>query len=355
MSDHSHRRCARCHACSSPPSSPRFVLSRAHRAPQGRRGGHAPDHRRADRRDRDRRARHRRPAQRRSATATARSPSACARPSATPPISPPRSRPAQVVMERIGQIVERVPAGRGDAVPAPAAAAKEPGRSAHRAAVRGRRRRRSRSGPRSGSEAGGVMRGLRSSMRSIIAAVALLGLKVLGSLRQRHAERSSAAAGAPLRVDAPPIRARPRLRQDQLPAPTSNVTGAVPASRRPPRPSAAGRRAERARRAPPPSASERALLERLGERREEWQQKGRETSRCASACSRTPSASSKPASTSSRPSRRRPRRPRGKRGDTEAGAHQEPRHHVRDHEAEGRGARVRPAVRTTCWFRSCCR
>jgi flagellar motility protein MotE (MotC chaperone) len=124
------------------------------------------------------------------------------------------------------------------------------------------------------------MRGLRLIDAVIIAAVALLGLKTLGFFSAtRHAEPASAAAGAPLRVDDLPKFARvlAYARTNYL-QPDVNVTGAVPEKQKeagaaePPeaKPKAVEAGSQ------PVSASERAILERLGERREELQQKARE-------------------------------------------------------------------------------
>jgi flagellar motility protein MotE (MotC chaperone) len=119
-----------------------------------------------------------------------------------------------------------------------------------------------------------------------IAATAVLGLKLAGFLAAPPVPGAPASGVVPGSEQVPPFfRAIANARSNYV-APDVTMTGAVPdkkpeAAKPPPSPEAPAEdpRTKRPAAEPPPqvqSPAERAILERLGERREEIQQKGRE-------------------------------------------------------------------------------
>ncbi len=111
-----------------------------------------------------------------------------------------------------------------------------------------------------------------------IAAGAMLFLKVLGIASGSHASdaRRAAVPAEPVGDARPFADALTRARTNF--APDVRITGSVPAPEQPKVGGAAAVEPEPSSEptSVPTSASERALLERLGERRDEWQQKGRD-------------------------------------------------------------------------------
>jgi flagellar motility protein MotE (MotC chaperone) len=129
-----------------------------------------------------------------------------------------------------------------------------------------------------------MMRGLRLIDAVVIAAVAMLGLKVLGLMSGSRSSAPGHVASAPGTIAQPgePLpkfaRVLAHARSNYV-APDVGMTGAVPDEKKNEAAATADKPAPAAapsEPAPPGSPSERALLERLGERRDELQQRARE-------------------------------------------------------------------------------